>query len=600
MRSVLTASIFVVSIRASWASSASIGEDGINSLSLGLDGTGVLIGQVEDGRSGKQGYDGDGFASPNTFPTGVYFGEFVGMDDPNDHVETHATEVAQVMIGKLGPGDTGAAWEGVDPNAQLHSIAIASSAELAFNRAATLNGGLVRAINYSAGQELDFFEEEDGNSHLTQFVDWSASFHDVVYVVAWGNVDSPELRKPQDNFNGITVAASEPTEDDLGVYKRYAINVNASSGDAAGDRTSIDLIAPGKDIRLLEPINDEDVFRDGTSFATPHVTGAVALLQQYSQRQMDSPIFNPRFTVNSQRHEVMKSILLNSADKLNGVHGSKRTVVDGSNLDWTQSEAFNSQFISLDNQMGAGALNVGRAVQQFSSGEYAPGTVPLIGWDYGSIGGSDAIQEYYFDRALDGDKYIAITLTWDRKVTKTSPGGYNEGDDFFHYTEISQVLNNLDVYLMPAASNDLVNDSIWSSRSFEDNVEHIFFNDFDTGTYKIVVKHNAAGTLGTSQNYALAWWFGDTLLPGDYNKNGSVGPEDYQIWRASFGTSNASADGNGNGVVDAADYVVWRNNLSAPGSGSAAAIPEGSSTMLLVVGCALSCLRRSTLRRSSG
>ena len=55
---------------------------------------------------------------------------------------------------------------------------------------------------------------------------------------------------------------------------------------------------------------------------------------------------------------------------------------------------------------------------------------------------------------------------------------------------------------------------------------------------------------------------------GDYNLNGSVGPEDYDVWTANFGsTSNLAADGNGDDVVDAADYVVWRKISEASGAG---------------------------------
>ena len=233
MRYVLTTMLMLFGSTA-WAGFSSINENGIDSLFLGLDGTNILIAQVEDGRSAKQGYDGDGFAAANTTPTGVYHGISFGMDDPDSlNIIDHATEVAQVMIGKP---ESGTAWEGVAPNAQLHSIAVDDDFVLALNRAATLNGGTVRATNISATLPLEIFEAEDGNSHLTQFVDWSASFHDLLYVVSWGNIDgSPEFRKPQDNFNGITVAVSEPTEDLVNVYRRYSININANSGDASGD-----------------------------------------------------------------------------------------------------------------------------------------------------------------------------------------------------------------------------------------------------------------------------------------------------------------------------------------------------------------------------
>ena len=75
-------------------------------------------------------------------------------------------------------------------------------------------------------------------------------------------------------------------------------------------------------------------------------------------------------------------------------------------------------------------------------------------------------------------------------------------------------------------------------------------------------------------------------LPADYDGNGSVGPEDYDVWRANFGsTSNSNADGNLDGVVDAGDYVVWRIAMNA-GSGAgggalnSAAVPEPNTILL--------------------
>ena len=53
-------------------------------------------------------------------------------------------------------------------------------------------------------------------------------------------------------------------------------------------------------------------------------------------------------------------------------------------------------------------------------------------------------------------------------------------------------------------------------------------------------------------------------LTGDYNNDGLVDGDDYQIWSSTYGASGSglAADGNGDGVVDAADYALWRDNVS--------------------------------------
>ncbi len=64
----------------------------------------------------------------------------------------------------------------------------------------------------------------------------------------------------------------------------------------------------------------------------------------------------------------------------------------------------------------------------------------------------------------------------------------------------------------------------------------------------------------------------NTVLVGDYSGDGSVGQEDYAVWRSSYGsTSNLAADGNGDGVVDTADYAVWRDNIGAVAAPAASA-----------------------------
>jgi uncharacterized protein YjbI with pentapeptide repeats len=85
-------------------------------------------------------------------------------------------------------------------------------------------------------------------------------------------------------------------------------------------------------------------------------------------------------------------------------------------------------------------------------------------------------------------------------------------------------------------------------------------------------------------------------VPGDYDYSGTVGPEDYGVWKANFGsTTNLDADGNDDHVVNAPDYTVWRDNLGGMlgfGSGStlpsaaplSATVPEPASILVAAVG----------------
>jgi cytochrome c peroxidase len=90
-------------------------------------------------------------------------------------------------------------------------------------------------------------------------------------------------------------------------------------------------------------------------------------------------------------------------------------------------------------------------------------------------------------------------------------------------------------------------------------------------------------------------------LPGDYSGDGTVGPEDYEVWKTNFGdTELLSADGNGDLIVDLADYTVWRNNVGktwldlATGSGSlgvATPEPTGLALILAALGAGWACHR---------
>lgn len=84
-------------------------------------------------------------------------------------------------------------------------------------------------------------------------------------------------------------------------------------------------------------------------------------------------------------------------------------------------------------------------------------------------------------------------------------------------------------------------------------------------------------------------------VPGDYDGNGSVGPEDYALWKATFGATSGDmrADGNLDNVIDAADYTFWRDRVS-DNTGSDAtngvALPEPRTSVMFSVFVAYSFL----------
>lgn len=95
------------------------------------------------------------------------------------------------------------------------------------------------------------------------------------------------------------------------------------------------------------------------------------------------------------------------------------------------------------------------------------------------------------------------------------------------------------------------------------------------------------------------------LIAGDYNADGDVDDEDYQVWLTNFGATagaGLAADGNKNNVVDAADFTVWRDNFgnsvhdSGAGSGNVA-VPEPTS--LVILGPAFTLMLLCRLRLTS-
>lgn len=510
------------------ALSISVGADGIDAHRLhqapyNLTGKKIAIGQVEGGRPGLFGFDKLTISNNPVAVTQVL--QLDGSAIANEFVDNHANHVASVMISRDKQ------LTGVAPDATLFSASIGPldgerSGQpqecITTQHIALRNSGDVRAINFSFGEPLVSDPRPnaslDGNALLTQCIDWSSMAHKALYVIA-GNQGGGGIPIPTDNFNGINVAYSTQVDGRF-VKVDYA---NASSEPTfsprgtsepesnVGSRRSINLVAPGDDIRMLNP-DGQETFSSGSSFAAPHVAATVALLQEWGDRN----IRTASWSLDAREPIVMKAVLLNAADKLmdegNGQNlGMGKTLLDESNLTWIESDAYRNPEVPLHRELGTGQLNAFRAYEQFDGGQWSPGDVATKGWDYNALvlaseentAQESGFTDYVIDSPLRKNSYFSATLTWERQVSlvdSNNNGLYDVGESFD-----SQDLNDLNLYLMAAEEED-IDKSIWSSVSDVDSLEHIFHKIPQTGQYKLRVVYAQQVTDESYQPYALAWW----------------------------------------------------------------------------------------------
>ncbi|WP_267383535.1 S8 family serine peptidase [Cyanobacterium sp. uoEpiScrs1] len=497
----------------------SIGEAGINAEKLhqdpyNLTGHKIAIGQVEIGRPGRFGFDKIAAWNPKVNLAGVYFRNSIVK--PNSNLDNHAAMVATVMVSR------DKRLPGVAPRARLYASAVGALKRggqpeecLASQHIAQQNSGDVRAINFSFGESLQQDPRKnarlDGNALLTQCIDWSARVHDVLYVIA-GNQGGGGIPIPTDHYNGITTAYTTKqkgkfTKVDFANLSAFPVGIGRrliKREINTGLRRAVSLVAPGNKIALYDlsgKINEVS----GTSFAAPHITASVALLQEFGDRQLREKQTN--WSLDSRRHQVMKAVLLNSADKLQDhgdglLLGMVRTVLSKKNQNWLKSDAYRDPKTPLDMEMGTGHLNAFRAYQQFSAGQWKPDkAVSSLGWNYDTITYNQH-HDYVIKNPLGQGSYVAVTLVWDRHVELNDTNRnqrYNLGETFR-----DRGLNNLDLYLMSATDKNTAK-SICSSISKVDNIEHIFCPVPSTGLYKVRVQYPQPLNQ-QKQTYGLAWW----------------------------------------------------------------------------------------------
>ncbi len=271
-----------------------------------------------------------------------------------------------------------------------------------------------------------------------------------------------------------------------------------------------------------------------TSFSTPQVTGAAAVLVETGLRGDGGSGTNAAADM-----RTVKALLLNGAVKPS---------------DWT-----NNPPSPLDPRYGAGILNVFNSYEQLAGGQHgyiaatsvpsggahppngATGTISVLsGWDFNtntSGTSSDEINHYYFNvtNGFGNAPFDATaTLVWDRQQSQTD-------------------INNLNLFLYNAANSNLVA----ASTSLVDNVEHIFVSQLAPGRYDLQV-WKAGGIpsvsiVSASESYALAWEFSSTLLT--VAPSGANLALTWPIYPDGFVLASATS---------LTPPVVWNTNYTAP------------------------------------
>lgn len=510
----------------------------------GYAGFGVIIGNAEAGHV----WGGtDTSAAPGSTEAGHSFlrgqvARYVGSSnftagEPVEY-DFHATMVGHAIAG-AGPL-TGSSM-GIAPFSQLWSGAIATSFGSPGDARPTTSFGITDQSFHtvysdffyganSSGRGADVVnsswgggDDTDGSGLLARAADGLAKANPLTTFVTSAGNDGPGKNTVTDMsaaYNNITVGAltgpwsKSPFRSAAEFSSRGASDFfNPVTGQTVnGVRATIDLVAPGEDLRLAaylgatggnsstlggtdpfagtpQPADGYSfIFASGTSFAAPIVAGGVGLLKEVAYSLYGSNDY-------ARDSLVMKSVLQSSADHTVSGWNNGQELINGV----VRTEQ------ALDFTYGAGGLDLNRAFETFASSDSTAdvagltydGTISRRGWDYGSLSFDDLANTYVFEDELKGP--LSVTLNWfvDRTYSYLDRTEEITSDDLSFANLVLEIWTTDD-------QGNLV--SLYASSDSEyNNTEHLYVN-MAKGRYALRVVWDGVvyGDL-SNVDFGLAW-----------------------------------------------------------------------------------------------